>query len=127
MGAAGAAACHSTLGREHAGSVRVMRTLPGCLAAQIEKHWTEKKLDEMTERDWRIFREDFNISYKGSNTVLPMRNWEEAKLPKEIMKVRRAARAGASVHCIARLWRLAETKGRVHDARDKPGPVLRTA
>lgn len=41
----------------------------------------------MTERDWRIFREDFSISYKGTNTVLPMRNWDEVKLPKEIRKV----------------------------------------
>ena len=29
-----------------------------------ERHWTEKKREEMTERDWRIFREDFNIAYK---------------------------------------------------------------
>ncbi|KAF5835198.1 P-loop containing nucleoside triphosphate hydrolase protein [Dunaliella salina] len=53
---------------------------------RVEKHWTEKSLEEMTERDWRIFREDFSISYKGSNTVLPMRNWDELKLPKEIRK-----------------------------------------
>ena len=45
-------------------------------------------MEEMTERDWRIFREDFSISYKGSNTVLPMRNWDELQLPKEIRKVR---------------------------------------
>lgn len=31
---------------------------------QVEKHWTEKSLEKMTERDWRIFREDFNISYR---------------------------------------------------------------
>ena len=54
---------------------------------QVEKHWTEKSLEEMTERDWRIFREDFSISYKGTNTVLPMRNWDEVQLPKEIRKV----------------------------------------
>lgn len=43
----------------------------------------------MTERDWRIFREDFNIAYKGSgtNSAMPIRNWEEANLPKELMKV----------------------------------------
>lgn len=29
-----------------------------------ERHWSEKKRSEMTERDWRIFREDFNIAYK---------------------------------------------------------------
>lgn len=29
------------------------------------KHWSEKSLDEMTERDWRIFREDFDIRIKA--------------------------------------------------------------
>jgi hypothetical protein len=32
----------------------------------LDRHWTEKELIEMTERDWRIFREDFSISIKGS-------------------------------------------------------------
>lgn len=31
-----------------------------------ERHWSEKPLDEMRERDWRIFREDFSISTKGN-------------------------------------------------------------
>lgn len=30
-----------------------------------DRHWTEKNGDEMTERDWRIFREDYNITIKG--------------------------------------------------------------
>lgn len=30
-----------------------------------ERHWTEKPLEEMKERDWRIFREDFSISARG--------------------------------------------------------------
>jgi len=30
-----------------------------------DRHWSEKELDEMTERDWRIFREDYNITIKG--------------------------------------------------------------
>ena len=30
-----------------------------------DRHWMEKKVDEMTERDWRIFREDYNITIKG--------------------------------------------------------------
>ena len=33
-----------------------------------ERHWTDKPLDEMKERDWRIFREDFSISARGSST-----------------------------------------------------------
>ncbi|CAL9216522.1 unnamed protein product [Arabidopsis halleri] len=42
-----------------------------------EKHWSEKKLEEMSERDWRIFKEDFDISYKGSKIPHPMRSWKE--------------------------------------------------
>ncbi len=53
---------------------------------RIEKHWTEKALKDMTERDWRIFREDFNIQFKGNTDVLPLRNWDEAKLPDELRK-----------------------------------------
>ncbi|KAH0886754.1 hypothetical protein HID58_062850, partial [Brassica napus] len=37
----------------------------------------KRRLEEMSERDWRIFREDFNISYKGSKIPRPMRSWEE--------------------------------------------------
>ena len=43
----------------------------------------------MTERDWRIFREDFSIAYKGSAMgpdSLPLRNWEEARLPEDLMR-----------------------------------------
>ena len=31
-----------------------------------ERHWSEKKLEEMKERDWRIFREDFSIASRGA-------------------------------------------------------------
>ena len=51
-----------------------------------DTHWTEKKREDMSERDWRIFREDFNIAYKGSNATLPIRNWEEAGLPDSLMQ-----------------------------------------
>lgn len=34
-----------------------------------DRHWTEKPLDQMRERDWRIFKEDFNISCKGTTTL----------------------------------------------------------
>lgn len=30
-----------------------------------DRHWSEKEHPEMTERDWRIFREDYNITIKG--------------------------------------------------------------
>jgi hypothetical protein len=35
-----------------------------------DRHWTEKPLDQMRERDWRIFKEDFNISCKGTSWVI---------------------------------------------------------
>ncbi|KAK8506296.1 hypothetical protein V6N13_100347 [Hibiscus sabdariffa] len=53
---------------------------------RVDKNWSGKKLEEMTERDWRIFREDFNISYKGSKISRPMRSWSESKLSSELMK-----------------------------------------
>ena len=55
----------------------------------------------MTERDWRIFREDFSIAYKGVSSgvnALPIRNWEEAKLPEPVLQVRpRAQRPCAAL------------------------------
>ncbi|AET37625.1 mRNA splicing protein PRP28 Ecym_1395 [Eremothecium cymbalariae DBVPG len=54
----------------------------------MSKRWTEKKLSEMTERDWRILREDFNITAKGGGMKHPLRNWSELKLiPTDIVKV----------------------------------------
>ncbi|KMZ76390.1 ATP-dependent RNA helicase [Zostera marina] len=53
---------------------------------RVDRHWSDKKLEEMTERDWRIFREDFNISYKGSRLPRPMRNWSESGIGTELMK-----------------------------------------
>lgn len=52
----------------------------------VGHHQFEKKLEEMTERDWRIFREDFNISYKGSKIPHPMRSWIEGELSPELLK-----------------------------------------
>ena len=53
----------------------------------IDKHWSEKKLEHMRERDWRIFKEDFNISTKGGNIPNPMRSWKESNLPKKLLDV----------------------------------------
>jgi ATP-dependent RNA helicase DDX23/PRP28 len=53
----------------------------------IDKHWSEKKLEHMRERDWRIFKEDFNISTKGGNIPNPMRNWKESNLPKRLLEI----------------------------------------
>lgn len=53
----------------------------------IDKHWSEKKLEHMRERDWRIFKEDFNIATKGGSIPNPMRSWEESHLPKRLMDI----------------------------------------
>ncbi|CRK93433.1 CLUMA_CG006969, isoform A [Clunio marinus] len=52
-----------------------------------DRHWTEKDIDEMTERDWRIFREDYNITIKGGKIPNPFRNWVESGFPKEILDI----------------------------------------
>ncbi|KAG6850585.1 hypothetical protein H0H93_011253 [Arthromyces matolae] len=51
-----------------------------------ERHWTEKKLDEMKERDWRIFREDFSISARGGSIPHPLRSWTESAIPPTILE-----------------------------------------
>ena len=55
--------------------------------AQLDKHWSEKRLENMRERDWRIFKEDFNIATKGGSIPNPMRNWDEAGLPEKLMRI----------------------------------------
>lgn len=35
----------------------------------------------MSERDWRIFREDMNIVIKGGRCPFPMRAWNESVIP----------------------------------------------
>lgn len=55
---------------------------------QREIHWSNKKLDQMTSRDWRIFKDDYNISSKGGNIANPLRAWdEEPKIPKSIVSI----------------------------------------
>lgn len=42
----------------------------------------------MAERDWRIFKEDYNISCKGGRIPNPIRSWRESGLlQKEILEV----------------------------------------
>lgn len=52
-----------------------------------DRHWSEKDLNEMTERDWRIFREDYNITIKGGRIPDPIRNWKEVNFSPEIMEI----------------------------------------
>jgi ATP-dependent RNA helicase DDX23/PRP28 len=51
----------------------------------------------MTDRDWRIFREDYNIAVKGGNIPKPIRFWQEANLPKEILEIIEKARFKANL------------------------------
>ncbi|SCU95494.1 LANO_0E10528g1_1 [Lachancea nothofagi CBS 11611] len=52
------------------------------------KHWGQKSLKDMTERDWRILREDFHIETKGGTIQHPLRNWSETGLiPEEIVEI----------------------------------------
>ncbi|KAJ1310397.1 hypothetical protein OPQ81_007135 [Rhizoctonia solani] len=52
-----------------------------------ERHWSEKPLSEMKERDWRIFREDFSIACRGGNIPFPLRSWTESAIPQAILDV----------------------------------------
>jgi ATP-dependent RNA helicase DDX23/PRP28 len=52
-----------------------------------DRHWSDKCKDEMTERDWRIFREDYNITMKGGRIPDPIRNWKESGISNEILDI----------------------------------------
>lgn len=52
-----------------------------------DRHWSDKPLSQMKERDWRIFKEDFNISCKGGGIPNPIRSWSESGLPEKILGV----------------------------------------
>jgi ATP-dependent RNA helicase DDX23/PRP28 len=66
------------------------------------RHWSEKSVSDMSDRDWAIFREDNSISYRGmalskdsslsisqhnGGSVQPARNWNEAGLPAKILRL----------------------------------------
>lgn len=53
------------------------------------RHWSQKRRSEMTDRDWRIFREDYVISYRTSNasTPNPARSWDETGLPNFLLRL----------------------------------------
>lgn len=53
-----------------------------------ERHWSEKTLEEMKDRDWRIFKEDFSIAARGGSIPLPLRYWNEASgIPQNILDI----------------------------------------
>lgn len=55
--------------------------------AEKDRHWAKKELTEMTDRDWRIFKEDFNIQAKGGKIPFPIRYWNESEIPSELLDV----------------------------------------
>ncbi|XP_050739718.1 probable ATP-dependent RNA helicase DDX23 [Eriocheir sinensis] len=52
-----------------------------------DRHWSEKEVEQMTERDWRIFREDYNIAIKGGRIPNPIRTWAESNIKKDILDI----------------------------------------
>lgn len=52
-----------------------------------DRHWSEKDIEQMQERDWRIFKEDYNITCKGGKIPHPIRFWPESILAKEILAI----------------------------------------
>ena len=62
-----------------------LKELEATNMGKMGSHWSEKPLVEMTERDWRIFREDFDIRIQGGRATLPLRFWKEAEFPEELM------------------------------------------
>lgn len=52
----------------------------------LGSHWSEKPLERMTARDWRIMRDDFAISSKGSVPFNPLRRWKEEELLPQKLK-----------------------------------------
>ena len=56
-----------------------------------DRHWSQKPLAAMKERDWRIFKEDFNIATRGGGLALPMRSWTESGLPRRLLQAVAAA------------------------------------
>ncbi|AAS53823.3 AFR452Cp [Eremothecium gossypii ATCC 10895] len=54
----------------------------------MRRHWSELAREEMTARDWRIMREDYNISTKGGGVRAPLRDWgESGEMPAELVRI----------------------------------------
>lgn len=59
---------------------------------EVSKSWKDKRLNEMNNRDWRSFREEFEIRTRGKNVPNPIRSWEEANIPDSLKRSIREAR-----------------------------------
>jgi len=58
---------------------------------EFRTHWSEKSLERMTERDWRILKEDFNIQTTGGKMPNPLRSWSESSLPTKLKRALQSA------------------------------------
>ncbi|KAJ2356469.1 mRNA splicing protein prp28 [Coemansia sp. RSA 2618] len=75
-------------GRGHIGGSDAWRTDKAKRSGfSDERHWSDKPLAEMRDRDWRIFKEDYSISCKGGRIPHPYRSWSESNIPKAILQV----------------------------------------
>ncbi len=54
--------------------------------ASSSAHWSARALADMSDRDWRIMREDFDIHVRGGRPLPPLRFWAEAALPASLMR-----------------------------------------
>eukprot|EP01032_Pedospumella_encystans_P018991 gene18991-21602_t len=71
--------------------IQELSSLDKQVDSKMGSHWSEKALADMTERDWRIFREDFDIRIQGGRATLPLRFWNEANFPPAVVKAIEAA------------------------------------
>ena len=56
----------------------------------LDKHWSEKNLEDMKQKDWRIMKEEFEIQIRGGNgpsVPNPMRSWKESSLPRQLLDI----------------------------------------
>ncbi|PXF43842.1 DEAD-box ATP-dependent RNA helicase 21 [Gracilariopsis chorda] len=84
-------------GRGRLGGMSGMFDVKGAIHSHLRdsRHWSEKPRDQMSDRDWRIFREDFLISTRSSSMPAPnpARSWDETGLPLRILDlIKRVAR-----------------------------------
>eukprot|EP01083_Nonionella_stella_P018939 52689_1 len=68
------------------------------------RNWRDKSLSEMSERDWRILKEEFRISSKfGGRLPKPIRFWSESGLPASILDAIRDVAGYAEPYKIQRM------------------------
>jgi ATP-dependent RNA helicase DDX23/PRP28 len=67
--------------------VRTMNHVEKARDQTDELHWSQKPLDKMKNRDWRIMKEDFEIITRGTGLANPLRSWDESPIPAELLNI----------------------------------------